>query len=259
MPRGFATGFGLRVAASYVHGIVDPKLEKVFHALSAAENEISPGQLSTILGESMGPIEGVSGSPGTNGQLPIELSTVSVVVNELPAQIVFESENQIGFVVPTTLEPCAQTSIIVKYGWQSSSPIFATIVEVSPGLLADDSKGGSLVALNQNGSLNSPAAPAPRGSVITCFGSGFGQMYPRMTDGLIVSETLRDLPRPVRLVRVLIGGIEASLAYCGQAPGMVFGVVQLNIIIPEVPSGSASVVVSVGDRTSRQAISVQIG
>jgi uncharacterized protein (TIGR03437 family) len=66
-----------------------------------------------------------------------------------------------------------------------------------------------------------------------------------------VNEELMNLPRPVRAARVWVGEIEAAVEYCGQAPGMVFGLVQVNVRIPpDVPSGAVSIAVAAGDRRS---------
>ena len=57
------------------------------------------------------------------------------------------------------------------------------------------------------------------------------------------------LPRPTAPVTVTIGGQTARQLYIGPAPYRVFGMLQVNAVIPEgVESGNQPVVLAVGDR-----------
>ena len=83
---------------------------------------------------------------------------------------------------------------------------------------ADGSGTGQAAALNQDGTVNSPANPAQPGSIVSLFGNG---------------------PAPSSQ---FIASVPAKILYGGQAPGLAPGVTQLNVLLPSnLPAGAASV------------------
>ena len=50
-----------------------------------------------------------------------------------------------------------------------------------------------------------------------------------------------------------IGGQPATVIFCGLAPGQV-GLAQINIQIPDLPSGDYPIVLHIGDATSNPAV-----
>jgi uncharacterized protein (TIGR03437 family) len=50
---------------------------------------------------------------------------------------------------------------------------------------------------------------------------------------------------PVALVQIKIGGSLADIQFAGMAPGYI-GLMQMNILIPDVPPGEQSFDVSIG-------------
>jgi uncharacterized protein (TIGR03437 family) len=67
-------------------------------------------------------------------------------------------------------------------------------------------------------------------------------------------------PAPAQPIQVTIGGQPAVYTYAGEAPGMVAGVMQLNVRIPANVSsplpGLVFVLVSVGGKMSQSGIIV---
>jgi uncharacterized protein (TIGR03437 family) len=60
-------------------------------------------------------------------------------------------------------------------------------------------------------------------------------------------------------VAVIIGGQPASVAFYGEAPGFISGVMQLNVQIPaNVPAGDLPILVSVGDSNSQKGLTVSV-
>jgi uncharacterized protein (TIGR03437 family) len=93
--------------------------------------------------------------------------------------------------------------------------------------------------------------------VVVLFGSGFGEWKQSLPDGAIVGSSL---PTPTLPVSVTIGGAAAKVLYAGGAPGLVSGVVQINV---QVPAGTAAgnsiaVVVTVGGKSSRADVTVAV-
>ena len=136
-----------------------------------------------------------------------------------------------------------------------SDPVSLEVTDTSPALFTQNSSGlGSGAILNQNYSVNDGTNPAPPDSVVILFATGEGQTTPAGTDGQITGELL---PQPLKNVRVAIleqtltfgfkPSWNAEVLYAGAAPGLVAGVLQVNIRIPgNLPSGRHEVVLTIG-------------
>jgi len=132
-----------------------------------------------------------------------------------------------------------------------------SVAGAAPGLFTADSTGtGQAAALNEDGSYNDAALPAVPGSMIVLFGTGEGQTSPAGVDGKPAADPY---PKPVQAVTVRIGGQTAEVLYAGAAPGLVAGVLQLNVRVPSgVASGNHSIVSQVGDVSSRPDVTVSV-
>jgi uncharacterized protein (TIGR03437 family) len=109
--------------------------------------------------------------------------------------------------------------------------------------------------VNQNGTINSASAPAPRGSIVTLYLTGEGQTSPPGFDGKVTSAIL---PKPLAPVTVTIGGVSAAVQYAGEAPGLVSGVLQINATVPSTitPSLTTPVVVKIGGASTAAGVTI---
>jgi uncharacterized protein (TIGR03437 family) len=82
---------------------------------------------------------------------------------------------------------------------------------------------------NQDGSLNSAANPAQVGSTIVIYASGLGESRPLSVDGLVNSAPL---PVPLAPVTVYLPGVAVQPQFLAAAPGMIAGIVQVNVQLP---------------------------
>ena len=90
--------------------------------------------------------------------------------------------------------------------------------------------------LNQDRTVNGPDDPAPRGSVIALYATGAGQTTPPTLDGQVPTAAST---QNIAGLAVAVGGQPAPLVYAGVAPGMVAGVIQINVTVPaSAPAGS---------------------
>jgi uncharacterized protein (TIGR03437 family) len=133
----------------------------------------------------------------------------------------------------------------------------------APALFAQNASGsGPGAILNQDNSLNGPDNPAAKGSIVQVYMTGEGQTNPPGITGAITTATLpppQVTPAPVQPIQVLIDGQPALYTYAGEAPGLVAGVMQLNVQIPaNVPSGALSIQVSIGGSMSQSGITVSV-
>jgi uncharacterized protein (TIGR03437 family) len=98
------------------------------------------------------------------------------------------------------------------------------IRELAPALFKLDAQRGAIV--NQNGVINSPTTPAPRGQVVLVFGTGFGEVVRQ-----------GNLSVTAKAVIAKINGVDVPVAFAGLAPGFI-GLYQLNLQIPaNMPPG----------------------
>lgn len=88
------------------------------------------------------------------------------------------------------------------------------------------------------------------------YATGTGETDPPGIDGLLADSVL---PQPLLPVSVTIGGQAAEIKYAGAAPGVVAGIVQVNVRIPDgVGSGGVPVQLRVGDHVSQAGVTVNV-
>jgi uncharacterized protein (TIGR03437 family) len=106
--------------------------------------------------------------------------------------------------------------------------------------------------------LNSSTNPAAAGSEIALFGGGAGITSPFPADGEVIPTTT-PFPTLAATVTATVAGQPATVDYAGDAPGLVAGVLQVNITIPAgTPSGAQPVVINVGGVNSQSGITVYV-
>ena len=109
--------------------------------------------------------------------------------------------------------------------------------------------------------LNGPSSPEPRGGTVVLFVTGEGQTVPSGVTGKVTTVSLTPplTPVPQLPVSVLIDGQPSTVAFAGEAPGLVSGVMQLNVQIPATArSGSVPIQVIVGASTSPPVVTVAV-
>ncbi len=88
--------------------------------------------------------------------------------------------------------------------------------------------------------MNGLSSPAAKGSVVQVLMTGGGQTTPAGVDGQItsISATPPITSAPQLGVTATVGGQPATVVFAGEAPGLVAGVLQVNVQIPaNAPSG----------------------
>jgi uncharacterized protein (TIGR03437 family) len=146
------------------------------------------------------------------------------------APVLYTSATQVSAIVPYSLPIGGTSDITVTYQGQSFTEPAVPIVGSLPGVFTANSSGvGQAAAINQNGSINGPASPAPVGSIISLYVTGEGQTTPAGVDG---KPAASPAPRPVLPVAVTLNGQNVPVTYAGGAPGLVAGLMQVNAQIP---------------------------
>jgi uncharacterized protein (TIGR03437 family) len=232
-----------------------PPIKSVVNAASYTGGPVSPGELVTIFGTGIGPAAaaGATTDPAT-GRLATTIGGVQVLFNAVPAPMIYASSTQISAVVPYEMASVANPSVWINFAGQTSNPYQLSVAAAAPGLFAQNASGsGPGAVLNQDNSLNGPGHGAANGSVVQVFLTGEGLTTPQAATGAITTAA------PVQPVGVFINGQQVPWAYAGEAPGMVAGVMQLNVQIPLYwPSGALAIQVSVGGIMSQSGITVTV-
>jgi uncharacterized protein (TIGR03437 family) len=240
-----------------------PPIKSVTNAASYIGGAVSPGEMVTIFGTGIGPATaaGAIADPVT-GKLFTTIGGVQVLFNGTPAPMIYASSTQVSAVVPYEMALISNPSVWITYAGQISNAYPLTVAATAPGLFAQNASGsGTGAILNQDNSLNGPSHPAAKGSIVQMFMTGEGQTSPLGITGKITGVTLpppQVTPAPIQPILVSTGG-QALYTYAGEAPGMVAGVMQLNVQIPAgVPSGPLEVLVSIGGVSSQNSITVSV-
>ena len=111
-------------------------------------------------------------------------------------------------------------------------------------------------AVNADGTQNSATAPATPGSIVTLYGTGFGQTTPPTADG-VAAAALRRSPFFGGAPYARIGNQQAEITYIGTAPGQLTAVTQINVRVP-IGAQNGSSVVKIGLDASAGTIALYI-
>ena len=241
-----------------------PPLKGVTNAASYATGAVAPGEMVTIFGTNIGPANPASATtdPST-GKLATTIGGVQVLFNGTATPMIYASSTQVSAVVPYEMALVTSPAVWIEYAGQTSNAYPLTLAAAAPGLFAQNASGsGPGAILNQDNSLNGPSHPAARGSIVQMFMTGEGQTSPQGITGKLTTVALpppQVTPAPALPVQVFIDSEQAAYTYAGEAPGMVAGVMQLNVQIPStVRSGDLSIQVSIGGNMSQTGITVSV-
>ncbi|MGI8743133.1 MAG: SBBP repeat-containing protein [Bryobacteraceae bacterium] len=227
---------------------VPASIRCVANAANGRQGPLAPGEIVSLFGPGIGPDEPASARPDASGKMPTTLSNTSVLINGAAAPLLYVSKNQINAVVPFAVGAAAQATVHIERQWFDLAPVSVAVADAAPGAFTLDGSGyGQIAALNEDGTINSPENPAAQGSIVALYLTGFGQMQPVPMDGAIAEgPSSKPVLRPV--VRVGDSLDSVDVPYCGDAPGLVEGAIQMNVRIPQLfQTGQVPVNVQVGD------------
>jgi uncharacterized protein (TIGR03437 family) len=237
-------------------------ISAVTNAASYVVGPISPGEVVTIRGTGIGPDSPVSLTLDRNGKVSTSLGGAQVVFGGVPAPLTYVSSTQINAVVPYEIQGLFNVVVQAKYLDQVSNSLSVTSIATAPALFTLNASGaGSGAILNEDYSTNSPGNPATRGGYVTLFLTGEGQTIPAGATGKVttISSTPPLTPQPIAPVAVLINGQSANVAFNGEAPGVVSGVLQLNVQVPTtVPAGNVPMRVVIGGNSTQNGVTVSL-
>lgn len=226
-PLSIAVGLAIDTPAPFPEGTVSA-------ASFQPERAVSPGGLLSLFGMNL-----AAGTVGASElPLPRSLGNSQVLVNDVPAPLVFVSPNQINFQLPVETAGSEATLTVAN----RSGPGLTTTVKLAsetPAIFSSNATGtGQAAVLNQDGTLNSSANPARAGSIVQIFATGLGATDPPSVTGQAAGSSPAQTSKTTPIV--LFSGQLAQVHFAGGAPGLV-GVDQVNASIPSTVTPGAAV------------------
>jgi uncharacterized protein (TIGR03437 family) len=199
----------------------------------------------------------------SSGKLATTIGGVQVLFNGIPAPMIYAASERVSAVVPYEMASVASPLVWIEYAGQTSNEFELTSTTTAPALFTQTWSGsGPGAILNPDNSLNGPGNAAAKGSIVQVYMTGEGQTDPPGVTGAITRATLpppQVTPAPMLPIKVTIAGLPALYAYAGEAPGLVAGIMQLNVQIPATaPSGDLQILVSIGGNTSQNGVTVSV-
>lgn len=220
----------------------------VSNAASGNAQAVAPGSIVSIYGSNLA----TSTLAASSFPLPMALGGATVTVNGTAAPILYVSPTQLNVQMPFDLAP-GSAAVSVSVGNAVIGTTAVTVQASAPGLFTQ-SEGGAAV-INQDGSINSQAQPAPAGSVVAAYCTGLGAVSPSVAAGTPAPNN--QLSTVTAAVTATIGNTPANVEFAGLAPGFA-GLYQVNIQAPQLPPGQYALQISAGGGVSNSAtISVE--
>jgi len=238
--------------------VAPPLIGAIVNAASQTQGSITPGEIVSIYGFGVGPPYVSEFWLDSHGSVGTYDGGTQILFDGKPAPLIYASRNQTNAIVPYEVANQASTTVEVVYNGVTSAAWGVPIAAAAPAIFTDDATGtGQAAVLNQDSSVNSPANPAPRGTVIQIFATGEGQTSP---PGVTGSITQSNSTKPVLPVHVTVGGVDAPLQYAGAAPDSVAGLLQVNAVVPQSVSPGPAVPISlkIGDLVSPDGVNIAV-
>jgi len=202
-------------------------LVSAVNAASFEAGAVAPGMLLNLLRT------GLTAADSPNVQVLFQAVGTGASMAQVPAQILSVDSGTVVVVVPPQISAAGNVAIQVLNNTMQIAQITAVVAAAAPGLFTNSA--GQAMAVNEDATLNLPANPAARGSIVVLYGTGQG------ISGLPVSVT--------------VGGYMANVLYTGPVAGYP-GLWQLNVQMPAgyVAPGTMAVIVNVGGASSQSGV-----
>jgi len=241
-PAPSLAGGGFVAILDLTRGYSAPYVEPacVVNAASYESAPIAPGEIVTIFGQVLGPQGGAGAVLDSEGRIANSLAGVGVTFDGTSAPLLWAGPNQVNAIVPFELAGKTSTQLVVSYQGAQSAAVPLIVSGAAPGIFTY-AGSAQAVAYNQDGSLNGPSNPAPRGSTVAIWMTGAGTLSQPYADGQIAGGVASLVyPPQVNFGSLNYGAPQGQIVYAGQAPDLVAGAVQVNFTVPlDAPTGAS--------------------
>jgi uncharacterized protein (TIGR03437 family) len=194
---------------------------------------VAPGQISTFMGLGIGPNAGVVYQAGPQGQAPLSLGGVQVFFDDQAAPVLYAQSQQVNVVAPFELAGRATTMVSLAYNDMLFGPFAVAVDPAAPALFSLlPGMSTQAAAINEDGTINGVDHPASGGSVVSLYGTGFGQTDPPCATGAVNPNGLSSLAPGIQATIDTPGSGHPVINYAGGAPTLLCGMTQINMVVP---------------------------
>ena len=205
-------------------------LDCVVNATTMSGGPLAPFEIVSIQGTGITPKDMVAKTNIKDGLIDTSSLNTRVLFDGAPAPIISISPGQIYAIVPQTVAFRTTTKVQVEQAGQLSNAISLPVTTSISGLFTSSNSGiGQAAVINEDGTVNSAANPAPRNSVVSFFGQGLfnGNGLPPRVAGQVATSS-----QSLGFAIIQIGGVSVQPLYSGTAPGFSMSLLQVNARIP---------------------------
>lgn len=238
-----------------VGAVLTPQLTAVVNAASYAPGPVAPGEVITIYGSNLGPTTLTTYVLNANNTFATTVADTTVTFDNTPAPILYVRNDQLSVVVPFEVAGRATTNLTIKHLGQTSAALQMQVANFVPGMFTLNVQGfGQGAIINENGTVNGPNNPAPKGSIVAIYLTGAGTFTTNVGTGTVVTSN----PTVSAPVSVSIGGQPTTAPYTGAAGTAIAGLYQFNVVVPKTltASGPQPVVLTVGGQPAQSNVTV---
>lgn len=209
---------------------------------------VAPGEMVLISGSGMGPAQAVASSITATSHIDTVAGNARVLFDGVPAPILSAQSGQIVAIVPYAVAGKTSVQMAVEYAGQTSARVTVPVADVAAAIFTDQPLGkGSPLIVNADGSRNSAANPANKGSTITFYVTGEGIPGTLGIDGRLAAAPFQT---PAQPIGVTVNTAAVKVLYAGAAPGFA-GIMQVNIQLDTGESiGALPLTVQIGTKST---------
>ena len=228
----------------------------IVNAASYKTGALAPGELITIFDAKYGPGTLVNAQLTSDNKLTTDLDSTKVTFDGIPAPLVYALSGQISAIVPYEIAGRSETTVQYEFNGVRSNTVTVPVTNTAPAIFAADATGtGPGLILKLDYSVNSAANPSNRGDAVLVLATGAGAI----SGGAVSGALAPGAGQQTETITATVAGIPAPVLYAGPAPGLVNGILQVNLTIPpEVPSGAQPLILRVGGIETQRGITIEV-
>ena len=230
--------------------------ESIVNASNFKAGPFAPNSVLSIFGSGLArSTQALGPSDIRDGKVPLELNYVRVYVQDQPAPVLFVSDKQINFLIPSVQNPQV-VRVRVTVESVTGPEVTVTVVNAAPALFS--MAGGYAIAQDASGKLLDADNPGHENEVVVVYVTGLGQTSPNPPLA-VIPQTTAPMVSLASLKVMLNGGLlePGRIKYAGVTPGCA-GLYQINMEIPYGVGQDPEILVSAGTGTAQTGLRLPV-